>query len=916
MLACLRRWIRNLLNTIVRQRKGDQPPTLSEGLICSIMHENTAIRLKILSIALMLTLGLTQFAHGQVISAANSTLVQQEDSSAAASDISLSLDANSRFGGLTYVPKEWGEFQLRLENGGNAPQELLVSSYFDGLPTLQFGRKVWLPAQSRIVLSHPVLIPAADQIPEGRALVRSLVIDDSRGQEVLVKGRSGQLQRDRTFLITPTDRHTGIVAGWESTDVVPQEVVDLIVAGRVYQGLNNKLTYLTGQFLPADETSLNYLDHLVLAEDRLVNDLAGLTAIRRWLHSGGRLWIMADRTGPALLEQLFGDEFQGAVVDRVGLTSVRVDDPPSVAAPDGVVGESFEYDEPVEMSRMITPDMAVWNTVNGWPAALTRSYGDGRVLITTLGPRGWITPAPPIPEPAEVAETDEDQEKEQERAERAVNMRSDFVPLSPMEDLAPFIFARRDAEPLPPQTLEPFAREFISYEVPTGTLIIGSMCGFLVLLAATGTGLWRWGRLEHFGWCGSLLAVIFGGMFLSVGLASRHGTSETIASVQLAQAISGTDDVRTSGTIAVYRAEEGKSPIQTAQGGELIPDLKGAEGTNARMVTTDLGTFHWDKNPPQPSGVSVYSVVTSGATADRLEARATLNAQGIVGRCADQLSGGTDAVIATRRGRMSVQLAADGTFAADADDVQEPDQFLDATLVNDVQDRRRRILQQLFGNQQWQNTLDQPHLLLWLSGWEHGFQFGEDLQRQGDTLMIAPLQLSRPAAGTEFVIPSPLLDYVTRSPPDGSSPASFWDDGRQEWQERSSPSTTWLSVQVPRALLPVQGKQAILEINVSGLMGQIEILGIKNGNVVSLRNVTNPVGTVMIEINDPETLTVSENGELPLGVSAGVLAGSDPTQANPAAGAGFDADTPANYWKIESLSVQLRAITTEFAEVD
>ncbi|MEO2032199.1 MAG: hypothetical protein ABGZ35_08945, partial [Planctomycetaceae bacterium] len=304
--------------------------------------------------------------------------------------------------------------------------------------------------------------------PGGRALVRSLVIDDSQGKEVLVKSSSGQLQHDRTLLVTPAGRHTGVIAGWNSTDVMPPDVVDVVVAARIYQGLNNKVTFLAGQFLPADETSLKYLDHLVLAEDRLIDDLAGLTAIRRWLHSGGRLWIMLDRTGPALLERLFGDEFQGSVVDRVGLTSVRVDNPPSVATPDGAAGETFEYDEPVEMSRMITSGMAVWNTVNGWPAALTRSYGEGRVLITTLGPRGWITPTPSIPEGSEVEPT--------------VEMTSDFVALSPMEDIAPFILARRDPEPIPPKTLESLAREFISYDVPTGTLIIGSMCGFLVLL--------------------------------------------------------------------------------------------------------------------------------------------------------------------------------------------------------------------------------------------------------------------------------------------------------------------------------------------------------------------------------------------------------------------------------------------------
>ncbi len=879
------------------------------------MREKSAIRLKILSIVLMLAVGLTQSASGQILPAVNSALSQQESSSSQASEISFSLDANARLGGLTYVPKEWGEFHLSLQNDGNAPKELLCTSYFEGLSTLQFGRKVWLPARSRLVLSHPVLIPAADQFPDGRAAVRSLVIDDSQGKEDLVKSRSGQLQHDRTLLISLTDRHTGIVAGWNSTDVVPQDVVDLVVASRVYQGLNNKVTFLAGQFLPADETSLNYLDHLVLAEDRLVDDLAALTAVRRWLHSGGRLWIMLDRTGPALLERLFGDEFQGAVVDRVGLTSVRVDAPPSVLAPDGTAGESVEYDEPVEMTRMSASGMTVWNTVNGWPAALTRTYGEGRVLITTLGPQGWIKPTPPVPE--REPDDDETEAEKAERERRALEMRSEFAPRSPMEDVAPFIFARREAEPLPAQALEPFVQEFISYDVPTGMLIIGSMCGFLVLLAATGTGLWWWGRLEHFGWCGSLLAVLFGLLFLGIGLSNRHGTSETIASIQFAQRIVGTDDVMAHGVLGVYRPEGSESEIHTSHGGELWPDMTGVDGTTRRMVTTDLGTFHW-AGLSQPAGLGMYPVATSGAFPGRMEARCTLTAQGVFGQFIGQSAQSSDAVLATRQGRIGVQFAANGEFTANADDVMKPDQYLDSAFLNDVQNRRQRMLQLLFESGSWRDSLDQPQLLLWLDEWDHGFEFGDGLQKQGDTLLTVPLELSRPASGTEILIPSPLLSFATRQPPEGFTHSGFWDDDRREWQERSSPSTTWLNVQVPRALLPLQATKLQIEVMVSGLMGQIEILGLKDGTAVSLQTVTDPVGTIVFEIDDPDMLVVSDNGELSIGLSAGVPdeEGVAAIGSDPAAGTTGTLNTasPAVTWRVQSLALQLWATTSESAE--
>lgn len=858
------------------------------------MREKTVIRLARCCIVLVL------LSANAPIPLLNSRVFGQDvEQSSAASRVIFSLETTSRVGSRTYVPGQWGEFLLHLENSAGTPQNLLCTSFFDGSPGLQYGRQVWLPAKSKVVLPHPVLLPSAEHFPENRAVIQSLVIDQSQGKEVLIKNRSGQLQHQRSMLLRSANRNTGIVAGWDSSHSIPQDVVDLVVANRVYQGLDNKITYLSSQFLPADETSLRYLDHLVITENRLTSDLAALTAVRRWLHAGGRLWVMLDRADPAVLEGLLGDEFQGGLIDHVGLTSVRVDQPSSVFVPDGVVGETTEFEEPVMMSRTTISGMQVWHTVNGWPAAMTRTFGEGRVLITTLGPRGWMRPAPPIP-------------KDDEHPLPA-NKRSEFVPISPMEDIAPWILGERETESLPPTALKSYAQEYISNEVPTWSLIVGSMSGFLTLLVVAGTGLWRWGRLEHFGWVGSLLAAGFGVAFLWVGVTNRHGTPETIASVQLAQAISGTDDVRTHGAIAIYRSEGGQSPIRTSHGGEYRPETSTTEGATSRMVTTDLGHFHWEgKGLEQPAGIKLYPVATSGAFRDRIAARATLDAQGLTGTFPETVSSGADAIIVAQRGRIGVQKNAGGKFSAGAEDVLEANQFLSVTLLDDVRERRRRILQQLFGNQRWQTNLRRPQLMLWVNEWQHGFEFGEGLQQQGDTLLIAPLNFDRPPSGTQVLIPSALLGYASRRPPDGSPAAGFWDDDRQLWQERSKPSTTWLGVQIPHAFLPLRPSQATVEIDVSGLMGQIELLATRNGDVVRLKTVNDPVGTLTFEIDDPEVLAITDDGELLLGVSAGI-----PEEAGTTAD-GNNAGDPANYWQIDSLSVQLRATIaeTEIVEED
>src|SRR5689334_8563756 len=50
----------------------------------------------------------------------------------------------------TYVPGKWGILNLEVTNPLDEPHELLSTTYFAGHPTLQFGRRIWIPARSRL----------------------------------------------------------------------------------------------------------------------------------------------------------------------------------------------------------------------------------------------------------------------------------------------------------------------------------------------------------------------------------------------------------------------------------------------------------------------------------------------------------------------------------------------------------------------------------------------------------------------------------------------------------------------------------------------------------------------------------------------------------------------------------------------
>ena len=833
---------------------------------------------------------------GDILSASaqsepTSNVVSNSASEAATQNtkIRFSLDSQSKLGAYPIVPEHWSDLHLRLENSGDSSHDLLCTSYFEANPSLQYGRQVWLPPHSRLTLPHPALIPHLARDKATSINVSSLVMERTSGAEVLLKTDSEQLRHDRTLMLTQPSRITGIVFGGSGKTEVPQDVIDIVIACRVTQRLNNKVTILADDFLPTDENSLRYLDHLVVADNRLIDDYAALAAVRRWMNGGGRLWVMLDRVKPEFLERLLGDDFHGHVADHVSLTSVRIDSGPTLKNPNGEAGETLTFDEPVDISRLVVTGMKVLNTVDGWPAALSMPCGEGSLFVTTVGPRAWIKPTPPNSS----EETDPP-------------LKSAYTPHTPMKDLSTQLLGKREPPLLINAEIESLAREYISYKIPNRTLITGAMGGFLAILLLLGTLLWWQQRLEHFGWSGSLVATLAALVFLGIGQSSRQGIPPTQASFQLTQAISGTDDIRSQGAVAVYRSEPTQTAIQTRQGGVLETDLKGMEGVTLRMITTDLLTFQVE-GLPQRSGLQLFSESTSRSNFQRYEARASLNANGLSGQFIGDSSAGADAMIATRFGRIGVEMQTDGSWSGGVEDIFAADQYLAANFLGTEQERRRHILEMLFGRKNWKNLLQRPQLLVWLKEWPEGFTFGDGLTRQGQSLLILPVEITRPPAGTQMQIPAPLITFGTRMPPDGSVPSGCWDDNLGRWQERTGPCTTWLNFQIPHALLPAKAMKANLTIKVSGAIDRIEVLSVKNNAVVSLQKTMNPVGTIQIEIADASVLELNEEGELALGISVG-----DPERA------ATNSDivktkigTTSDYWKIESLGLNVWANTTE-----
>lgn len=819
--------------------------------------------------------------------------------------IGFSVGVVSPFGIDAYVPNKWGGLNVQLMNPTQQPAELLSTTYFEGQPTLQFGRRIWVPPRSRMQTWHPILVPDAG--PEVTTFdLRTLVMDANQPRDVMIRSDSGSLQFDSILRRTNDTRITGLIDSLSlEPDANSESAYDLLVLGRLESGLSRQIKLLPDRMVPVGEECLQSLDQLLIADNRVASDPVGLAAIRKWLFSGGHLWVMLDRVDPKVLEVLLGDEFSGEVVDRVGLNTVRLQ---AIDLQGKSEVWSREHEQPVELVRMLVEGVEVAYRVDGWPAAFWKNCGSGRLLATTMSPHGWMRPRTSeevAPRQSLRGLPGATRDIMKEIREQAAFEPSKYIALPPFQELASEFLDASPKRLLADATLEPQMREYVGYSIPSRWLIVGLLIGLSGILAVAGAWLWRQSRLELMGVIGPGLAISVSLVLVTMGKQQRQAVPYSVANVQFVQTGFGTDDFQAYGIAGLFAPEAGTDSISGQNGGVVLPDMTGQEGITRRMVWKDLGNWQWE-NLPETTGLRNASFQHSGSSPERIEASATFGPDGVTGHLktsADRQP--TDIIVATRVGRMGVEMGDDGHFKIGTNNIFASDQYLAAELLSDEQNRRRQILKNLLTDPQRLDYPTVPQMLFWTNPWDLGFRFGESRHQFGSALVAVPIKFERPPVGTEMLIPGPLLNYYSTFGPDDEAPSGLWDNRRRIWLEKAWPTFAWLRFQIPSALLPAQIQSGRLVVQVSGPIGKLEIAGAREKQTVPLKTWIDPVGTVTWDFTSDVLTGSTVGGSLLLRI-----AGGDPDRPELTNG-DMEHGDKTNFWRIESLKLDLRAKTIE-----
>jgi len=768
-----------------------------------------------------------------------------------------------------YEPGQWSTLEVFGVNYGSDDTEELVSVYFDTHSQLQFARRFWLPAGAQRKTWLPIRVPADVPPDRNRTTASILRLGDGRDGEVIRRTAGGDLQIDEQPLVVDHESIKSAILFRRSLPdafgVRPEldwDAYETVYKARESTLLSRVMVDLDADFLPTWPQGFESLDQIILCGESLPTDSAGLANIQQWLQRGGRLWILLDRTQPSTVHALLGNAAGCDIVDRVELSQFDVVD---VSRPEGPqVAATWQADEPVELVRVVTNGLEVACRIDGWPAAFWQPVGDGEVLFTTLGPRGWLTESG---EPSE-----------------------------PLKMIASRFFSPRRERPLPIKTLQPLLNEQIGYRVPDRRLA-SAILGLNTLgLLVVGGWLARRQRLDWLAGVVPALALTATGAFLAIGTRNTAAVPSTVALRQIARVEPSTDVVHVSGLAAIYDQQSVDLDLEIGGGTATLPGDLSLTGVTRRGVWDDDGSYRWENLKLAPGGVHYIEFRRTLTLGQPVRALGMFGPDGFSGR----LEGGqfeeiSDVTVTSRAAPLSAtQWNDDRTFTTQIEDVLAPRQYVAGALLSAEQRRRQTILRELLATSIGkQPFVNEPSLLVWSRPWDIDMRWSERYEAAGFAVTAVPLEIERTPAGSEFAVPATFIRIENFGGRHGAS--SVFNPRTGKWlTEMNKPTNSELRFVLPPQVTPCVLTEAVLTVKVHAPSRRLTISGLVDGQATPLLEKANPSGVLRFKISRPEALQVDEGGGLFLGISISETAQREAALADgKAAGVGRGPSQPS-----------------------
>ena len=731
-------------------------------------------------------------------------------------------------------------------------------------------RTSWLPVQL------PADVPRST---EHLTLV-NLAIDSREGREVLHRRTGEGLTWELLMALDHGAGKTGLIRRKPFRQVdhsltsYDDDAFDTLGAALASAGRPSRVTEFYGDFLPPWPDALQGFDQILLTADRISRDAAGVASLRAWVREGGRLWVMLDRVDPSVVGGLLGNEVDFTVVDRVDLDQFAIHSTDQLRPAKSA--EAAEYDQPVELVRLLASTSDVSHRIDGWPAALWIRSGEGEILLTTLAPNGW----------------------RKENSEQPTNS---------LEELAERFFSARPELPSV-EVLQTGLEEQIGYRIPPrwlATLLLGGYC--LGLLAAWKVLASR-RRLEWLAVIAPGITAVGAFTFFALGATNSAAVPPTIAVTQLLRVAPETNEVRIQGLVATYD-QQSRDVAWRTQARSRITGEQAGDSEVRRQLWTDNDGMEILNATTFASSVGIASHSGLRSLSQPARALAQFGPEGLVGRlAAGELQGARELVILSPPGpALALIVGRDGSFVGNVDQLLPPGQYVTDVLLSDEQRRRQEACRRLLDPTEKRIFPHQPTLALWCDAIQSGLEYPAEFVVKTEALALLPLELQPTPPRSRFQVPATFLriDDASRGKSGGSS--SAYDPRSGRWIKGHTRSTeTLLRFQLPKQVIPCRLDRGTFTVRINAPSREFSLWTLGPEQPTRVGHAVNPNGVLTFELGSQD-LDLDENGGVQFRVAVGEIQGRG--ENGGASAPNFSTEINANPWQIDYVRLSVAGET-------
>ncbi|MCU0711863.1 MAG: hypothetical protein MUC43_07365 [Pirellula sp.] len=590
--------------------------------------------------------------------------------------------------------------------------------------------------------------------------------------------------------------------------------------------------------LPISYLGWNAIDWLVIGESETLQDASTVETIKRFVQSGGVLWIMLDKvptdqvrpllSGRQLCETIDETELTNFVVDVVSGTS-------SIAEADRIVS----VDTPVKMKRVAIEGAEVTHRVGDWPAAFRMRSGYGHIYFSTLGSQAWLkarTGTKPFDS----------------------SMTSDFQNQLWAIDWAREVSNIRRFQPFSKDETN-YAVELIGSPVPPRSWIAAILSGFCLLIIAI--GLWRLkaGDLKQIGYVVPCVSGLIATGIIVGSAWFRRDIEQTDSRLQMIEVSDDGNNAYAREHGAIYQTEASDMKLVGRIDGSGTPDSSVTSGIKT-LAADDIMSWSM-QNSAWPPGIWKFS--TSGiveTSSMRATGRLTETGLEIEPPPALDLS---DVIVNFTPGNRMIAAKNGKNFVADGSINASGDRWFVDTLVTNEQTRRASVYRDYFKVKE--REIRMPRRLLgWSSRWQELPQWNrDDLKTTGSAMVSIPIQLAPPAPNQTILIPHGLI--TVQNSKDSVSSSTVFDQLRGEWiNESTYASDIDLEFLLPTEVLPFSADKIDIELDIRAPRRTATISHLSNGKSVELGKVDNPSVPWRFSVTDESVLKDCADGVIRL----------------------------------------------------